>query len=302
MKLFVIGNGFDLNHKYRTSYRDYREYLKTYHFMIGVHGLESFFWSYSDKEWSDFENQLEYVEFDDGATISVEDVSNCSTEREEDRAIFHNLGLCEDFKDIVLNFSTVLLESLKSFIQKAVENAIQNGYNKPLSYFKNAFKKDSAFVSFNYTRLLENIYEISDEQICNIHGTVDYVGQRFFQLKEIVFGHGNLNNTKYQKPVFEPDASHPERILNYINQTLKKEYQLGDLVDFLKSKDSIDSVEIIGHSLGAVDSPYFEYINKKIDSNAVIKYWLYDDKDEERINSSLAKYFSGHKIILFPYP
>lgn len=68
MKLYIIGNGFDLNHGMKTSYWNYREFLTQKHSAI-IRGYENspYLRAYnynSDSRWSDLESYLR-IEFEE---------------------------------------------------------------------------------------------------------------------------------------------------------------------------------------------------------------------------------------------
>ena len=58
-KLYIIGNGFDLNHGLNTSYSNYRDFLIRY-YEHEFRDLEKFPWFFTDFKdmWSDLENSL----------------------------------------------------------------------------------------------------------------------------------------------------------------------------------------------------------------------------------------------------
>ncbi len=59
MRLFIIGNGFDLHHGLDTRYVDYRDYLKQYH-PTAFQLIDSEFRDMADSDalWSEMENTL----------------------------------------------------------------------------------------------------------------------------------------------------------------------------------------------------------------------------------------------------
>ena len=54
MKLFIVGNGFDIAHGMKTSYKDFREFLKTTEkgrYLLNLYPVD-------DEIWSDFESNI----------------------------------------------------------------------------------------------------------------------------------------------------------------------------------------------------------------------------------------------------
>ena len=59
MKLFIIGNGFDLFHGFKTGYNHFKDYLKNYNCPFNdTFSLADFFLGENEDLRSDFENKL----------------------------------------------------------------------------------------------------------------------------------------------------------------------------------------------------------------------------------------------------
>ena len=56
--LYVIGNGFDRHHGVRSSYLDFRDWLKQYH--TELYSLYDLI-NHSDEKWSNFEAAMPYL-------------------------------------------------------------------------------------------------------------------------------------------------------------------------------------------------------------------------------------------------
>ena len=115
---------------------------------------------------------------------------------------------------------------------------------------------------------MENIYNISENKICHIHGTI-------FNEGEIIFGHGNTN-LKEDIEADEFDLASPENNLTNLNAKFKKNYQLQKLIDFLQAKEPKEII-IIGHSCGIVDYKYYAELHKKYPKTKWTFYY-YDEK------------------------
>lgn len=63
MRLFIIGNGFDLLHEYNTKYLDFKKYLDKERIEIGSFYLSDIFYETSEDEWNNFEELLEDYDF-----------------------------------------------------------------------------------------------------------------------------------------------------------------------------------------------------------------------------------------------
>ena len=75
MKLFIIGNGFDRNHGCETGYDSFKKHLQIHSYMIGDFELSHYFNGLYKKLWDDFENELEYIDFEEQMSDYVADTN-----------------------------------------------------------------------------------------------------------------------------------------------------------------------------------------------------------------------------------
>lgn len=267
MKLFIIGNGFDLAHGYKTSYGTLRKYLSEKEVMVGSFYIPDIFSETSDDDWNNFEELLEDYDFVHWGASYTENIY-IDDDKEQDRNMSYNNGLNEYFREI----SNLLPQKIKKELCIFIEKETQNKVSK-IEWIRKLFDEESFFINFNYSFLLENIYNISENKICHIHGTI-------FNEDEIVFGHGNINLTE-DIEAEEFDLASPEKKLTNLNAKFKKNYQLQKLIDFLQSKVPKEII-IIGHSCGIVDYKYYEELHKKYSGTKWIFYY-YDEKTKCQI-------------------
>ena len=71
MHLFIIGNGFDINHGYRTDYKSFKKYLYSHSYPILGIELSQYFPSEDSDLWNDFENELEFIDFEEATNFFV---------------------------------------------------------------------------------------------------------------------------------------------------------------------------------------------------------------------------------------
>ena len=240
--LYVIGNGFDLWHKLPTKYTDF------YKFTEGdLDELERYFhFEYnSDKPWSNFEEDLGKFDwksfYDDHNHIDVTSDS-------------FKPSMAFSLEDDLNEQSDILIEGIREKFKEWVES-IQ--VEEAVAKFD--FCKKGRFISFNYTSLLQNIYDIAADSILHIHGNVD-------SYDPLIFGHresqeeepeldenGDSNRTMFSDS--ESAAKHPF----YAFQKPVNEI-LGDKQDYFESLCNVGTVVILGHSLNDVDIPYIRRI------------------------------------------
>ena len=246
MKLFIIGNGFDLAHGYKTSYSHFREYLAENRLTLGSFYIPDIFSDVSKSDWSNFEQLLEDYDFVDwgssyAANIFVDD------DKEQDRNMSYNNRLNDSYREIAYSRSSTIKNELCYFIEVATSKKT----NKIESVEK-LIKSRDLFVTFNYSFTLENLYKVHKTQILHIHRTI-------YSEDEIIFGHGNqFLKSKSTPPEF--DLSNPAGQLCNLNFEFKKDYQTTTLIDFLDKKQ-VSQIIIMGHGLGSIDMRYFQKLN-----------------------------------------
>lgn len=125
--------------------------------------------------------------------------------------------------------------------------------------FSDLIQPGDIFINFNYTTVLEKIYNI--QNVYHLHGKQ---GQ-----KNIVFGHGNINFccNEYEKII--PGSS---TILRNIHEALYKDTStiISENTKLWNHLSDITSIYTYGFSYSAVDIPY---INKIITSCPICKKW-----------------------------
>lgn len=266
MKLYIIGNGFDLEHNLPTSFVN--------HFKPIAVSKESVrnFWDLYQSQcpdiWSDFENNLAHPDFNQLENIFNGCWPDYSSEHESDR---------ERMK-IQVDISVNLYESLYEFAKKA-DKAVSHIHLLPK--YKQEFSKEDCFLSFNYTHTLEWLYNIKPENILHIHGEVGrnnlllgyptgtYNPEKY-RYDPTFKGRGrciDLTIEEYLQRMIDEDRFTDFRIIDaYDNlidkvKSFYKEPQINLLHYFLIDK-CVDEIIVIGHSC-KIDFEYFEYLNSR---------------------------------------
>lgn len=140
---------------------------------------------------------------------------------------------------------------------------------------KHSLLKNSSdfFLTFNYTPLIETVYGINSEQVCHIHGGIE----PYCQYPPVI-GRGNTSalvqhrqrERECRECYDEGGASINHALANFYEQTLKDTNKAMLLhSDFFSRIGEVDSIEIIGHSLGEVDMPYFQRIKSSVQESAL---------------------------------
>lgn len=250
--LYIIGNGFDLQHGLHTSYGDYRCFLCE-NYPQTLYDFEYFPTINNDKKelWSDVEKGLE-IDYD--AIISTcEDVCYCSDTKS------YNYAGCELPYQWIMDFTG------KHFAEWLSSQDCEVGK-------KFTILLDGVYVTFNYTDTLERVYGIADNHIFHIHGQlskIDLVTNPLIR-KEIQFGTSNQNAEDIQNFLESSYKNHDsyqfilkhviDQISRYIKYSSKTiDYNVYKLQSFV-SQYAIDNVVIMGHNINGTDQRYYDEV------------------------------------------
>lgn len=265
VNLFILGNGFDLGHDMSTRYIDFRNYLRIEESSF-LYDFERAYYIGIPELWANLEGELANIQ---------DDVLFESMFQETDLGLESgNTGIVDTltyhFRS-QFNYIENLTEYLKSWI-KGINTNIEDYSVKTSSISPN---NNDLFINFNYTTTLEDLYGIAEEQIIHIHGCVN-------SYEDLVLGHSNIDRVKYftnlctemENKFNEQSSPIYDALANYCDKTFKDvSLYIDDLYKFDYS--SVNRINVIGHSLGDVDIPYFSRINEltTIDTEWYIYYF-----------------------------
>ena len=267
--LYIIGNGFDRHHDFPTSYCDFENFMEDWsrEMYYEIHEFWNFKFNKNNGKWCDFENDLSsynsrkmYSERAKKHSAPADIADECSVVTEQ---IYNGITNC-------------FLEWVKSIQLKP--------RTKRLLLSQNA-----QYINFNYTRTLQDIYEIPEKSIWHIHGSsLD---------KEVIFGHKVKQEIEYNysdetgmpstEEEWDEDAWRFAKLP--LSKFRKKTEQVisKNRTQFLRYLD-LETIYVLGHSLADVDLPYFEMIQEK---NKMTKWYVsyYNDSEQKYLCSQLKK-------------
>ena len=291
MKLVLIGNGFDLAHGLKTSYMDFYCYnLNTNNGRAFIESLDKLSLKNQNELWSDFENNL--------GDLVHDNVLDEELQRRQEFNDEFDYGPLDDS-----HITTTLIKEyyyplheldnlVKEWIQ-SVELMIS-----PLKKFQDIFFEDDKYITFNYTKTLEEVYQIDSEKILHIHGVSDC---------EPIMGHGRDANLQreyniYRDPLIEEFVNRMDAEFDEFYKSCKKE--ITEFIFYIEEfigtyENEFDEILVLGHSLGKVDIPYFQKINSLLPNlRWRIDYFNESDlkKKEEAIKQLKIKKYELIKI------
>ena len=248
MKLYVIGNGFDLWHGLPTSYGQFYDFAKEI-----LDELENYY-SFNVKQegpWYDFENSLGAFNWNE-----FYDAHNNIDVQSESFRPSHVYCLEDDLREQADHHVDAVRECFREWVDEIDITSVEN---------RMVFTENALFLTFNYTSTLESIYGIDDKNVLHIHGRAEI-------FDDLVFGHGN---TMEEEPELDENGdsnrtmfSDAEGAAKYPFYALQK--PVNEVLErneiFFNSLEHTSEIFIIGHSLNKIDLPYFKNLAERAPS------------------------------------
>lgn len=224
MKLYIIGNGFDLEHGLPARYSDFASFCKLNKPELFELINNTFPNITTDSLWSNFEEGL--------GTPEPSAIKSC----------YHLFG-DKSIQNYSLSFNSFLKEAFKDWVIsiKRLTTLLDKHF---------LFDKDSCFLSFNYTDLLETLYGIKSK-ILHIHDYVDADDEEFFA--GYIYGHSGKKHNNVNDDI------------NIFINDLEKKYKDDNLKVWVEKNIPSDGnleIVVLGHSMSPVDDKYFSIINE----------------------------------------
>lgn len=292
MKLFVIGNGFDIGHGVPCKYSNFKEYLNDNREDI-LEVMEKFYYTGEDSElWSDFETSLERdINYDSLSEIIGDNSPNFVSDDFRDRDWY-------DAQIYIEQECDELLEKVRSGFEDWIASLEISEVKK-----KYDLDRTALYLTFNYTDILEKTYNISISNILHIHNKVG---------EELIFGHGeNVDEFNAQKALYGYENAHltydedgnvesnavgheqfAENAVCAFYEKMRKptDQILNNQSDFFNGLTKIEEVVVIGHSYNEIDLPYFTKIAQSTNNKTKWTLSYFTDKDKisaQKIMNSL---------------
>ncbi|EIX9381098.1 TPA: bacteriophage abortive infection AbiH family protein [Klebsiella pneumoniae] len=270
MRLYIIGNGFDIRHGLPTRYKHFKSYVAKNDKEL-YDAIEEYI--PAGDEWNELESALGEIDYELILQNSEMFLVTYNTEDWSDA--YHH-----DYQYEVDKITRMLSARLKEQFADWVKGInIADAYNS--EQYIPPIPRESLYFSFNYTNTLQQIYAVPDAQIMHIHGNCSYD-------EDLILGH-SFRVEKSLNPYIGPDqdiriAEAYDSIDKYFGNTFKpSEDIIKEENVFFSSLKNVDEVIVLGHSLAEVDGEYFAEINKSIPKSARWIVALY--KGEEKSGS-----------------
>lgn len=315
--LFIIGNGFDLAHNLKTSYLDFKKYVQK----NDPQFFENFYSLYMYSFEREYESPLSTESIHDEYECLWKNIENNMKNVNEELILDANLELELEYNDPYSDdcFDTAY-ESLIPYIKDIPEKLLENLQNwietielneisKKTKYINNNYYTQNIYLTFNYTRVLEEVYEIDSSDICHIHGEVGdelVIGhlnqERIMKLneeknkeedsffegldpidneEEYQIAEEKFNYTKYHYN-YKIEQLKYELLIEYYDKTVKiPQNHIRHNKYFFNQISEVKNIYVVGHSLGDVDMPYFEEVFKRVGQNTKWNIFYYGESEKE---------------------
>lgn len=241
--LYIIGNGFDLMHQMRSSYKDFYQWLIDNSRIDYIAEMQRIFPVLKDGGyllWSDFEEALGECDIETVAQWGLEDLY--ITENAISNYVIGPEWIDTLISEIVLNGFAEWAKSIEISRHKTI-----------------SLNPSSIFLTFNYTDTLEELYAVPENHILHIHG-------RASAGEPIIVGHQHLiESSDYLEE--DVDFRDNDNIINntcdYNSLYKPVEKIIEQHSPFFEILDRIENVFVLGHSCSYIDEPYFFANTKK---------------------------------------
>jgi len=261
-KLYIIGNGFDLWHEISSSYAHFKKYVRQHDRNL-FETVERYLPTGGD--WSSLEAALAEIDVDSIIDDLDQFMPAYSAEDWSDSG--HH-----DFQYEVALVAERLSIKLRKRFGEWIRSLVIPTSNAATSRLR-SIDANAAFLSFNYTSTLENLYGVPGSHVLHIHG------EATMEDTELILGHGR-NPSQCRSLNDRPDIGDFDTRLietndildDYFSETFKpSERLICEHREFFNQLSSIETVHILGHSLSDVDFPYFQALLRV--PSITVAYW-----------------------------
>lgn len=282
-RLFIIGNGFDRYHGINSSYYDFRDWMRE---NIHYDGEEIERLFECDDLWRSFEENLSLLRYDVLAREKTEEnPPNIASEHFESTL---SDARCE-VEDV--------LEDWYGEIRKALPKWVSQLRRPNPNSRLELNDKDAVFLTFNYTRTLEDFYGIPDNAVLHVHGKD---GDRW---EDMLLGHGGNVTREYldrspdeiskedlEEEIFpDPNVEMSESDAIQAGYQVVRKWEkpvrdkIVELAEFFKGLSAVDEVFVLGLSFSTVDQAYIDAVASSVRPDASWTISYYSEMDKKSI-------------------
>lgn len=253
MNLFIMGNGFDIDHNIKSSYAEFKSYLDNLHDLEATTCIKIMEEGHNATQgdlWSQLENNLGHLNLDNVVNNNFEYLAQTIT-------------LSETFSRLFKNWINQLDNDKKP--------------KEQLQQLINPTK--DLFFTFNYTNTLEYVYNVNESNIKYIHVVKE---GEFYE-----FGHKKIEIAT-SSPHYNFGVSNFFK-QQLVKDTPSIFQRNNDWFQDLKNYE-INSLYFYGFSFADIDLIYIKGILNNIDKNQLKSIHLYSYKGQPKDDYNNQKY------------
>lgn len=301
MRLFIIGNGFDIHHHIHSSLDAFRDWLMTtygvtqediLHFddfppahqtnyrnldVYDEKGIATLFLKLVDNAaglcWKDFEESLGSLDWE-----SLLSELPVQVDREGDEVP----SWTGDFLEQAASAYYDECHFLNAFFVNWIKSLDMLGVRPYKSFQKLCDPKTDLFLSFNYTETLESFY--GAQHVCHIHGDAT-------QSDNLIIGHAPIDWQGRDDETWFAANQYIKKIYDHFEKDTRGAISANS--DFFAQCADVDEIYIYGLSCSNADVPYLKEIFSKAKKN--VKVYLNSHEKEERFRQTEAIGDAGYE-------
>lgn len=306
----VIGNGFDLQCKLHSSYKDYfenfgtiKESIEKWVRMVGFPGglntLKRFISNYDDINiWDCFfyykiKQDIELKKWCDVETEMLKSFLNNGSFR--NNSFWGQVFRCCD--NTIYNLPNNDVEYVALFIQQKTDGRrfkdLKDFYFYLLDELRKFEHRFGEFIHQQQNFVYEQQYELLVEELCGSENLISIDSFNYTVLRKAGLQQVNNINGNYEKPIFGIDSKNilvesPEYIFTKTYRRIENDTDNGDVF----TDQEFENIVIYGHSLSPHDYSYFFPIMDKLKlydftqkGQMVFAYCVYDKEKENEIKT-----------------
>lgn len=261
--LYFIGNGFDLFHEsVKSKFVHFYSWMNLKdkqheQFVIDLENIFPESCVHGNLLWTDFEQAL--------GQFNIESV-HANFSGKEDSRIFD-----ENYQVRAANYVHRLFARIPVYLREWAKE-IDIEMVRPVL----PLCKESQYLTFNYTLLLEDVYNIPSNHILHIHNSIS-------DDKPLITGHRQGFQTYFDE--FESDNERISRE-NLAREIIRLRKPVEDIIQshkaYFSSLVNINKVVVFGHSLSDIDLPYFQEVIKNVQDGTKWFFTVHDDTAKSR--------------------
>lgn len=277
--LYIIGNGFDIHTGLATRYADFQLWLENYYPFIyenmqAVYDMDA-------EWWNDFEVQLgnldinKFVSKFTPSARSIDEIT-AKAKRKREFEKRYNMPSSLHFDSYCARRLNGLLDVLQYCFEKWVDNC-QRSITAPK--YIHIEKEDSFFINFNYTDVLEMLYEIPEESVLHIHGQSS-------KHERLIYGH---NKSLYGSSMSNDEEQVAFELNKYHKNPYEHIFKHQELQKILKD---VEYVHIYGFSFSVVDEDYMDWFFNNVSATSQWEVSWFSNEDKNRIDKFILDHWS----------